>query len=399
MTTRLIPSRGCARRIAVLALLTSFAFPSIAGGAASAPEAVVDAVKAIVDDTIRPLMDRYAIPGMAVAITVDGRDHVYTYGLADKARGVPVTESTVFEVGSVSKTVTATLAAWAVETGRMSLADHPSRFVAALEGRPIDRATLLQLGTYTAGGLPLQFPDEIDDDAAALAWLAAWKPAFAPGTAREYSNPSLGLFGLVTARALKRDFAEAVEAEIFARLGMHHSHVHLPPSALAECAWGYRDGHPVRMRSGPMADETYGVRTTAGDLLQFLHVQIDPSGLDAPLRRAVHATQVGHFRAGPLVQGLGWEQYPWPVSREWLLGGHAEEMTSEAVPSAPVAASTAGPPRLYDKTGSTAGFGAYVVFVPASKIALVLLANRNYPVPARVEAAWTILDKLAPEPR
>jgi hypothetical protein len=30
---------------------------------------------------------------------------------------------------------------------------------------------------------------------------------------------------------------------------------------------------------------------------------------------------------------------------------------------------------------------------------VVLLANRNYPIPARVEAGWTILNKLAPEPR
>ena len=41
-------------------------------------------------------------------------------------------------------------------------------------------ATLLHLGTYTAGGLPLQFPDGVQDDAAALAWLAAWKPKAAP---------------------------------------------------------------------------------------------------------------------------------------------------------------------------------------------------------------------------
>jgi beta-lactamase class C len=282
----------------------------------------------------------------------------------------------------------------------MSLADHPSRFLPALKGRPIDRATLQHLGTYTAGGLPLQFPDGVkDDDAAALAWLAAWKPEAAPGTERRYSNPSLGLFGLATARALKRDFAEAIETEVFARFGMRHSHVHLPPSALADYAWGDRDGRPARMRPGPLADETYGVRTTAGDLLRFLRAQIDPSELDAPMRRAVQATQEGHFRAGPLVQGLGWEQYPWPVSREWLLGGNAEEMIWEAVPSQPIVRSAAVRPRLYDKTGSTAGFGAYVAFVPAKRIAVVLLANRSYPIPARVEAGWTILDKLLPEAR
>jgi beta-lactamase class C len=397
MTSRALLSRGCAWLIALLAPLVCVAAPSASAASSHAP--AIDAVRAVVDDVVRPLMARYSIPGMAVAITVDGNDFVYSYGLADQERGVPVTESTLFEVGSVSKTFTATLTAWAVETRRMSLADHPSRFLPALKGRPIDRATLLHLGTYTAGGLPLQFPDAIENDATALAWLAAWKPGAAPGVEREYSNPSLGLLGLATARALKRDFAEAVEAEVFPAFGMRHSHVHLPHSALADYAWGYRDDRAVRMRPGPMADETYGVRTTAADVLRFLRAEIDPSGLDAPMRRAVEATQKGYFRAGPLVQGLGWEQYPWPVSREWLLGGNAEEMLFQRIPSQLVGPAATNPQRLFNKTGSTGGFGSYVAFVPAKRIAVVLLANRNYSIPARVEAAWMILEKLAPETR
>ena len=54
-------------------------------------------------------------------------------------------------------------------------------------------------------------------------------------------------------------------------------------------------------------------------------------------------------------------------------------------------------PTLFNKTGSTNGFGAYVAFVPEKKIGIVMLANRNVPIPARITAAHAVLEQLSSE--
>jgi beta-lactamase class C len=377
-----------------LALLLALMAPITANANGEA-----DKLRSIVDGTIRPLMSQYDIPGMALALTLDGRPHIFNYGMASKESQAPVTDSTTFEIGSVSKMFTTTLAALAQETGKLSLKDHPGRYIPRLKGRPVDRATLLNLGTYTAGGLPLQFPDHVNDEGSALTYLQTWKAEARPGTVRNYSNPSIGLLGAVTAVAMKDRFATLIETQLLSKFDMSHTYIQVPAQAMADYAWGYRAGKPVRVNPGPMDEATYGIKSTATDLIRFVQVNIEPSGLEAPLKRAVAATQVGYFRVGGMVQGFGWEQFPYPLSRELLLGGNAEEVIFDPNPVQRVVPQRADTPRLFDKTGSTGGFGTYVAFVPTKRIGLVMLANRNIPIPARVEAAYAILDQLAPSPR
>ena len=78
-----------------------------------------------------------------------------------------------------------------------------------------------------------------------------------------------------------------------------------------------------------------------------------------------------------------------------LLGGNSGEMIGNPTPVVRLARHAPTASRLYDKTGSTGGFGAYVAFIPSSRIGIVMLANRNYPIPARVEAGYAILSALA----
>jgi beta-lactamase class C len=355
----------------------------------------VATIRGVVDAAIRPIMAEHKVPGMAVAVTVDGRIFCFNYGVASRETNEPVSEATIFELGSVSKTFTATLASYAQALGKMSLADHPSKYMPRLKGAAVDKATLLNLGTYTAGGLPLQFPDGVSDDEGMISYFRNWTPGADPGVQREYSNPSIGLFGYVTSLALQRDFADEVETEFLPKLGLRHTYIRVPVSAIADYAWGYdKQNRPVRVNPGVFDAEAYGVKSTAADMIRFVQVNMDTSGLEAPMRRAIDGTHVGYFEVDGMVQGLGWEQYPYPVALERLLEGNSEPRIFNPNPAKRVRGQPAGP-RLFNKTGSTGGFGAYVAFVPEKRIGVVMLANRSYPIPDRVRAAYVILSRLA----
>ncbi len=378
--------------------LTVFAvvFPLAATPGRTAPDPV--ALRTLVDAAIKPVMAAHHVPGLAAAVTIDGRAYFFNYGVASRAPDRPVSETTLFELGSVSKTFTATLGLYAQALGKLSLADHPSRFMPELAGRAIDRASLLELGTYTAGGLPLQVPDEVASAAQVVPYLQRFVPDAPPGARRLYSNVSIGLFGHLTALALQREFADAVETELLPRLGLAHTFVRVPARAMPDYAWGHDGkGQPRRVSPGVFDAEAYGVKSTAADMIRFVQLNIDASALgDTPVRRAVEGTQVGHYAVGGMVQGLGWEQHPYPVPLPRLLQGNAEKMIYESNPATRVTSSSppAGP-RLFNKTGSTGGFGAYVAFVPARRIGVVLLANRSYPIAERVRIGAAILDGLA----
>jgi beta-lactamase class C len=231
-----------------------------------------------------------------------------------------------------------------------------------------------------------------------IAWLRRWQAEAAPGSRRRYSNPSLGLFGRAAAAALQSDFGDAVERQLFPALGLRHSHVRVPEGAMANYAWGYdKADKPVRVRPDVFDAETYGVKSSTADMIRFVQQNIAPDGLAAPFRRAVEGTHVGFFQVGAMVQGLGWEQYRQPVTLERLLAGNGDRIMRESNPVTKLTPPQAAPAgTLFNKTGSTRGFGAYVAFMPAQKIGIVMLANKNYPVPARVQAAYAILEQLAP---
>ncbi|RKS24375.1 beta-lactamase class C [Pseudomonas sp. WPR_5_2] len=356
-----------------------------------------DPMESIVNAAIKPVMQQQQIPGMAIAITVNGQAHYFNYGVASKETGTAVNENTLFEIGSVSKTFTTTLAAYAVASGKLSLSDKASSVLPQLRGSAFDNISVLQLGTYSAGGLPLQFPDSADAPDKMLGYFKQWKPVYPAGTYRQYSNPSLGLFGYLAAQSMGASFDDVMEKTLLPKLGLKHTFLKVPPDQIALYAQGYsKDDQPVRVGPGALDSEAYGVKTSAADMLRYVEANMNPLTLEKPLQQAIAATHTGYYTVGDMTQGLGWEAYRFPVTLETLLAGNSTPMAMEAHkvqwlnPSRPQTDNV-----LFNKTGSTGGFGAYVAYVPSKDIGIVILANRNYPNAERVKVAHTILSALS----
>ncbi|MFH4434005.1 class C beta-lactamase [Vibrio diabolicus] len=376
---------------ALVAILSLTSFVTFA----KTESTVSSQLKSVVDECAKGLMNEYDIPGLAVAVTIDGKRYFYNYGFADESQGSLVTNDTIFELGSISKTFAATLTGYAQEKGKLNMDDKVKDYIPELENSVLGNTKLVHVATYTAGGLPLQFPSEVTNDAEMMQYYKTWKPEYEAGTKRKYSNPSIGLFGYIGALSMKSDYTEMMETVILPELGMTNTFVDVPKDQLNNYAFGYSsEGKPVRVNPGILDAQAYGIKSTSLDMLQYIEANMGQAQLNTDIENALERTHTKYFDTDTFTQAVGWEGYDYPVSLSQLLKGNSSDVILNAKPVQASVSGTLGRDVWYNKTGSTGGFGAYVAYVPSEKIGIVMLANKNYPNAERVEAAYNIISSV-----
>lgn len=346
-------------------------------------------------DAFQPIIKEYSIPGLVVGITRNGRHEFYATGVASRADNRLVTSDTLFELGSMSKIFNVTLAALAEERGELSLNDTVAHHVCADTCSIGDRLTLMDLATHHSGGLPLQVPDSVTDVDGLVTWLKNWQPP-QPG-ARSYSNISIGILGYITGRAMHSNYKQAVQNVLFPAFGLQHTWIDVPQSEMVRYAWGYdrQTNVPIRMDPGVLAEEAYGVKSSARDMLKVLDVEMGYGTASEDLRMAVARTHEGQYKTAFFTQDMIWEQYAWPADLQKLTLGNGYDFIMK-----PQLETKLRPPLFpkknvfLNKTGSTNGFGGYIAMIPSENIGIVVLANKNYPNEARVKAVYSLIGSL-----
>lgn len=334
------------------------------------------------------VMQAHDIAGLSIGFILEGRTYHYNYGVASRDDRKPIDSNTLFEIGSLSKVYASALAAYAQRQGKLSLSDHPGRYLPWLKGAQLDQATLLDLATHTAGGLPLQVPDELDAPVQLEQYFQSWVPSHAPGRRRTYSNPGIGLLGMATASSLDMTYRQALEQLLLPRLGLKHTFFDVPESQRSHYAQGYnKASDPIRLQPGLLADEAYGIKSTSADLLRLVAIHLGVTPVEPELAEALAETRSGRYQVGPMTQALVWERYPYPVNTSDLLAGNSLDMVLGTHEVTRLQSPDTSPNVWINKTGSTNGFGGYIAMVPAARKGVVILANKNFPAEARIRLA------------
>lgn len=381
------------RSLQYITFVTAALFSHVTSAAAAPSEA---SVRNRVDASVMPVMQHHHIPGMAVGIIDGERRYFFDYGVASKQTQRPVTAATLFELGSISKTFTATLATYAQALGHLKLTDTTEKYLPQMQGTPFGKVALVHLGTHTPGGFPLQVPEEIKTQTQLMSYLQQWKPPYKQGTQRTYSNPGIGMLGLIAAKAMQQDFTTVMQNAIYAPLGLHDTYIDIPAEKMRNYAQGYtKQDAPARVSKAVLWAQAYGAKSTSRDMLRFVQANMNMIVLDNRLQKAVTDTHIAYARTAAMTQDLIWEHYPYPVTLQALLKGNSAAFALQPQPVTPVVPAAAPRDDVWmNKTGSTNGFGAYVAFIPARKQGIVLLANKNYPIEDRIKIAYEILSEL-----
>jgi CubicO group peptidase (beta-lactamase class C family) len=172
---------------------------------------------------------RFGIPGVAVGVWADGREAYACHGVTSVDNPLPVDPDTLFLLGSVTKTYTATALLRLVVDGRVELDAPVRRYVPELrlkDEHAAAQVTVLQLLNHTAGldwGPIADFGEGDDALAAYVARMAELNLVAPPGTRASYSQAGYNLAGRIVEKVTGWTYERAVASLVLEPLGLQHS--------------------------------------------------------------------------------------------------------------------------------------------------------------------------------
>ena len=254
--------------------------------------------------------------GLIIGVIQQDRTETYSFGkLGQKISKAPDSD-TVFEIGSITKVLTALTTQRLVDQGELNWEGTVrDSMPPAIELAPVfSEMTLAQLATHHSG-LP-KIPDNLELESIDVqnpyqgygtndlnVFLASYKPSNAPGRKMAYSNLGFSLLGYVCELAAGKPYSEAVDELVFQPLRMTNTTFHVPTSENTAIPHD-TEGKEVPHWDWQVIGGAGAFKSTAADMLKFLAANLHPT--NTPIAEALVECQKERARSLVGDMGYGW---------------------------------------------------------------------------------------------
>ncbi|MGA8113103.1 MAG: serine hydrolase domain-containing protein [Actinocatenispora sp.] len=287
------------------------------------------------DDNLASLAAEYEVPGVQVAVLADDTVVDAAAGVLSLTTGVEATTDSVFQIGSVTKLLTATLVLQLVDEGRLDLDAPVRRYLPGF--RVVDEVasatvTARQLLCHTAGFDGDVFAETTRDDDAVRRYVEDVLPTVAqlsrPGELHSYNNAGFVVLGRLVEVLRGASFHTALREHLAGPLGLRHIATTADEAILFRAAVGHVRSDP----DSPLEPtSTWAIAhsnapagamlaMSARDVLGFVRMHL-AGGVAADGARVLSAhsaaamrdeqVRVPRLEARPRFWGLGWMLLDW----------------------------------------------------------------------------------------
>lgn len=303
-------------------------------------------LESAIDAEVEKCMKTGVYPGIVVGVCKEGRTVIKGYGVVDKEGAQTPDGATVFQIGSISKLLTASLLQRLCDEGVVSMDATLGELLGgsmALSSS-VRNVTLRQLVTHTSGFPRIPEPIGVRIAEAAGADDPMLNPygylnrhdvfdylASAEGKREagrfEYSNYGMGLLAHVLEAVTGQDYESLVREKVLLPLGMHQTAITLAPEMEIKLAQGYNpSGLPTQLWTFGALGGAGAYSSTAEDLTTFIQASVAEHGMASDLLRKMSRRQnkgnagIGWMRASVLDRCFGSRRTVW---HNGMVGGYA----------------------------------------------------------------------------
>ena len=309
-----------------------------------------------VDASARAYIQKANTVGLSIGVIKDGKAYIYNYGETTRDKGRLPTANSIYELGSITKTFTATLLAYYVIEGKVKLDDPITKFLPdSVASNPALKGITLEMLSNHTSGLP-RLPEDFFKHATdalnpykdynkklMFSYLEHWQATTKPGEQYAYSNFAVGLLGEILAHVNGKTFEQTVTEVITTPLGMNSTIQSITPLLKPHTVTGYdEDGNPTPAWDQQAMAPAGALRSTVNNMLIYTKANMinSPTRLSKAMILTHHITYSKDTKVG-----LGWH----------IIVVNGVE--------------------YYYHDGGTGGYSSFIAFNVEKNLAVVMLSN------------------------